>query len=311
MPSHSRRHFMTTSSFGAFSLLLPSSALTSMEEKKKRFSISLAQWSLHRSLQSGQLNHLDFAKKAASFGIYAIEYVNTFFKDKAGDAGYLAEMNRRAEGEGVKQLLIMIDGEGGLAEPDPVVRKKAVENHYKWVEAARTLGCHSIRVNAYGASDDPAVLHDAAVEGLGALALFAKSYRINVIVENHGGYSSDGQWLSAVMRDINMRNCGTLPDFGNFCIRRGDAAKGEKGCVQEYDRYQGVAELLPFAKAVSAKSYDFDADGHETTIDFARMMALVKDSRYSGYLGIEYEGSGMGEDEGIMATKKLLERLIA
>lgn len=278
---------------------------------ESKLKISLAQWSLHRALKEKRLDHLDFPAKAANtFGIHAIEYVNQFFKDKATDSAYLAEMNKRAEDVGVKQLLIMIDSEGGLAELDDAVRKTAIENHYKWVDAAKILGCHSIRVNAYGSSDDRSALHTAAVDGLGQLAVYAKPIGINVIVENHGGLSSDGQWLSGVMKEINMPNCGTLPDFGNFCIKSGDTGMGEKGCLQEYNIYQGVEELLPFAKAVSAKSFDFDTEGNETKIDFARMIKLIRKSGYSGYLGIEYEGSRLSEEEGILATKKLLEKFI-
>ena len=278
--------------------------------EEPRFKISLAQWSLHKALQAKKLDHLDFPKKATSLGINAVEYVNQFFKDKATDSAYLAEMNKRSGDLGVRQVLIMIDGEGGLAETDNTLRTQAVTNHYKWVEAAKTLGCHSIRVNAYGASDDPIALHAAAVDGLGTLASYAATVDINVIVENHGGLSSDGQWLAHVMKEINMPNCGTLPDFGNFCLKEGDDANGKRICVQEYDRYRGVQQLLPFAKGVSAKSYDFDKQGNETTIDYKRMADIIKASAYKGYIGIEYEGSRLSEDKGVLATKKLLEKLI-
>lgn len=317
MHSHwKRRSFIKTSLLSSAAMtILPGipSLLFAGEgaSSKDRFKISLAQWSLHKSLQSGKLDHLDFAKKTSeSFGIYAIEYVNQFFKDKANDSAYLSEMNKRAADHGVLQLLIMIDGEGGLAETDDSIRKAAVENHYKWVDAAKTLGCHSIRVNAFGSSGDAISLHQAAVDGLGHLATYAAPSGLNVIVENHGGLSSDGSWLSGVMKEINMPNCGTLPDFGNFCIRRGDSAKGEPLCLEEYDRYLGVEELLPYAKAVSAKSFDFDDKGYEITIDYPRMIRMLNTSAYHGYLGIEYEGSTLSEDEGIMATKKLLEKLI-
>ncbi|HSF88288.1 MAG TPA: sugar phosphate isomerase/epimerase family protein [Saprospiraceae bacterium] len=310
-----RRTFIKTGTLGTMALtLFPglSGYVSSLEPTSgPRFRISLAQWSLHRSLQNKSIDHLDFARVAAvDFGIYGIEYVNTFFKDKASDSPYLAEMNARAGDAGVEQLLIMIDGEGGLAELDDTTRKTAVTNHYKWVEAAKTLGCHSIRVNAYGVSDDGAALHTAAVDGLGMLASFAEKVGINVIVENHGGLSSDGKWLAGVIREVNMPGCGTLPDFGNFCLRHADDGMGHSNCAEEYDRYLGVEELMPFAKAVSAKSYDFDAAGNESTIDFQRMIAIVKKSGYKGYLGIEYEGSRLSEHEGIRATKKLLERLI-
>lgn len=268
------------------------------------FKISLAQWSLHRTLRKGDLDPLDFAKKAKEdFGIEAIEYVNQFYKDKAEDKAYLSEMNKRANDLGVKQLLIMIDGEGGLGETDMNTRNAAIENHYKWVEAAQFLGCHSIRVNAYGQGTAEEV-QSAAIDGLGRLATFAKDYGINVIVENHGGYSSNGQWLSKVMTEINMDNCGTLPDFGNFCIEQ-----KEDECIDEYDRYLGVQELMPFAKAVSAKTHDFNDEGFEIHTDYAKMLRIVKEAGFQGYLGIEYEGSKLSEDEGIRATKQLLERV--
>jgi len=280
-------------------------------KRDQRFRISLAQWSLHRALQSGELDHLDFAVRAArDFGILGVEYVNSFFKDKATDIVYLAEMNKRAEDHGVTQVLIMVDGEGDLAEHDETRRKEAVGLHHKWVDAAATLGCHSIRVNLFGASDDRETLRLAAVQSLGELAEYARPSGINVIVENHGGTSSDGGWLTKVIREVNMDNCGTLPDFGNFCIRREGGDRWSTACIEEYDRYRGVEEMLPYAKAVSAKSYDFDETGRETTIDFARMIDMVKSSAYSGWIGVEYEGSRLSEYEGIQATKKLLEGLL-
>ncbi len=312
MYSWDRRKFVKTTVLGVSAFtLIPACANKTMEQKKDkepRFKISLAQWSLHRTLNEKKLDHLDFAKMASqTFGIHAVEYVNQFFKDKATDAAYLEEMNKRASDLGVRQLLIMVDGEGGLAEPDDATRKTAVANNLKWVDAAKRLGCHSIRVNAFGTSDDPIAMHAAAVDGLGSLATYARPMGINVIVENHGGFSSDGQWLSGVMKEINKSNCGTLPDFGNFCIRREGGAQWEGKCIDEYDRYKGVEELLPYAKGVSAKSYDFDEQGNETTIDFSRMLDIVRNSAYSGYIGIEYEGSRLSENDGIIATKKLLE----
>ena len=268
------------------------------------FDISLAQWSLHKKLYGGKLDNLDFAKVAKEeFGIHAVEYVNQFFKDKAGDQGYLGEMKKRASDLGVKSLLIMIDGEGNLGDADEAKRTKAVENHHRWVEAAKFLGCHSIRVNAAsGGSYDEQV--DRAADGLAKLSEFAAKSDINVIVENHGGLSSNGQWLAQVIRKVNMDNCGTLPDFGNFTIHRG----GNGSEPIEYDRYLGMASLMPFAKAVSAKSHEFDADGNETKTDFEKMLTIMLDAGYNGYVGVEYEGGGLSESEGILATKKLLER---
>ena len=274
------------------------------------FKISLAEWSLHRALGRGKekatMDHLDFAARAKNeFGIEGVEYVNQFFKDKAKDMDYLKEMTKRADDNGVKQLLIMIDGEGGLAELDDKKRTQAVENHYKWIDAAKFLGCHSIRVNAFGIGTEEEVAK-AAVDGLGRLAERGAKAGLNIIVENHGGYSSNGAWLSNVMKQINLPNCGTLPDFGNFCIKRDSGKPWEGNCIEEYDRYKGIKEMMPFAKAVSAKSYDFGPDGEETKMDFTRILKIVKDAGYHAYIGVEYEGARLSEAEGIMATKNLL-----
>jgi len=271
------------------------------------FEISLAQWSLHSSIFDGKMDNLDFAPKAKrDFGISAVEYVNQFFADKAEDQNYLAEMKKRADDNGVKSLLIMVDREGRLAELDDQKRMEAVENHYKWVEAAKFLGCHSIRVNAGSSTGTAEEVKQTAIDGLGKLAEFSAQHGINVIVENHGGYSSNGQWLAEVIKGVGSDYCGTLPDFGNFCID--GSANPARECKEMYDRYKGVKELMPFAKGVSAKSYSFDADGNEETIDYQRMLKIVKDAGYTGHVGIEYEGQAP-EDEGIMATKKLLVRL--
>jgi L-ribulose-5-phosphate 3-epimerase len=258
------------------------------------FRISLAEWSLHRELASGKLDHLDFAKVTrAVFGIDAVEYVNTFFKDKANDVAYLAQMNRRAADSGVYQHLIMCDGEGRIGDPDSAKRRQAVENHYKWVTAAKTLGCATIRVNAAseGTADEQMKL---AADGLRRLCEFADPHRIDIVVENHGGLSSRGDWLVGVMRRVNHPRCGTLPDFGNF---------------DEYDRYKGVAEMMAFAKAVSAKTHDFDAKGNETTKDYRRLMRIVVDASYYSWVGIEYEGERLPERQGIAATLRLLQRV--
>jgi sugar phosphate isomerase/epimerase len=258
------------------------------------FRISLAEWSLHQTIFAGKLDNLDFPRAAKQqFGIEAVEYVNQFFKDKAQDADYIAELAKRAEDEGVTNVLIMCDGLGNLGDPDDKARTEAIEKHYPWVEAAKRLGCHSIRVNAAskGTFDEQQKL---AADGLARLSEFASQLDMNVIVENHGGLSSNGEWLAGVMKLVDRPNCGTLPDFGNF---------------HDYDRYRGVEELMPFAKGVSAKSHEFDAEGNEVRTDYARMMKLVLDAGYHGWVGIEYEGKGLAEPDGIMATKKLLERV--
>lgn len=273
-------------------------------EQKPLFDISLAQWSLHRRLRAGEMDNLDFAKVAKEdFGIDAIEYVNSFFFKKAKDKKYLGEMKQRSEDLGVKTLLIMVDREGKIGDPDAAKRAAAVDKHHKWVDAAKFLGCHSIRVNAASAGTYQQQVGYAA-DGLAKLSQFAAKSGINVIVENHGGLSSNGQWLAQVIRKVDMKNCGTLPDFGNFTINRGDA----DAAPIVYDRYLGMAALMPFAKAVSAKSYDFNEAGDETKIDFQAMLRIMVDAGYTGHVGIEYEGKKRSEMEGIAATKALLLR---
>lgn len=280
------------------------------------FQISLAEWSLHRALRKGDLDNLDFPAKAKNeFGINAVEYVNQFFMDKAQDKTYLGELKKRCADLGVTSVRIMIDEEGDLGNTDQAARSKAVENHYKWVEAAQFLGCTDIRVNARGEGTAEEVAA-AAADGLGKLTTFAKDYNIAIIVENHGGYSSNGEWLAGVMKTVNDNNCGTLPDFGNFCIKRTEPkdntieAYMETVCTEEYDMYKGVNEMMPFAKGVSAKSYAFDGQGNETKIDYAKMMQIVKDAGYTGYVGIEYEGVGnISEEEGIRKTLELLKKV--
>ncbi len=271
------------------------------------FKISLAEWSFHKALWEKNLDHLDFAAKASSMGIHAVEYVNQFFADKAEDLNYLDQMNTAAKDANVKQLLIMIDREGNLGDPDDTKRNEAVKNHHKWVHAAKYLGCHSIRVNAFGIGTADEV-KAAAVQGLGSLSEYAANENINVIVENHGSYSSDGKWLSDVMAQVNMSNCGTLPDFGNFCIEREGGAQWGAKCIKEYDKYKGVDEMMDYAKAVSAKANVFNAMGDEREIDFEKMLTIVKKHNYTGYVGIEYEGNELTEEEGILATKALLEK---
>ena len=296
-----RRTFLKDSSIllSSWSLLGLGACAGTAASRRPLFEISLAEWSLHRSLgRGGELTNLDFPRVSKELGVNAVEYVNTFFKDKAEDRDYIQTLKKTTEDLAVKNLLIMCDGEGDLGDPDEGRRTTAVENHYRWVVAARELGCHSIRVNARsrGTFEEQQAL---AAEGLRRLSEFGEQHEINVIVENHGGLSSNGAWLSGVMRMVDHPRCGTLPDFGNFNIGGGEV----------YDRYVGVEELMPWAKGVSAKSHDFDEEGNETQTDYLRMLKIVLDAGYEGYVGIEYEGSVLSERDGIIATRRLLERV--
>jgi L-ribulose-5-phosphate 3-epimerase len=301
-----RRQFLQVSGVAAAGIATTSlTGCATLGASKPWFEISLAEWSLHKALRAGKLTNLDFPKVARrDFDIHGVEYVNQFFKDKARDENYLRELKAICDGEGVQSVLIMCDGEGNLGDPSDTGRAKAVENHHKWAEAAKFLGCHSIRVNAatgnVGSFEEQ---QKRAADGLARLGEYTHTLGINTIVENHGGLSSNGAWLAGVMRMVNKPYVGTLPDFGNFYI---DRAKGE-----QYDRYQGTEELMPFAKGVSAKSHDFDAAGNEVHTDYRRMLQIVKAAGYRGYVGIEYEGTAIDEYAGVRATKKLLETVRA
>ena len=267
------------------------------------YKISLAEWSINKPLFGGQMQHLDFAKIAKGAGIDAIEYVNQFFKDKAKDTAYLREMNTRAQDEGVTQVLIMCDGEGNLGDPDASKRQTAVENHYKWVEAAKFLGAHTIRVNGYssGTADEQMKL---VADGLRKLVEFADPHGIDVVIENHGGLSSNAKWLVQTIRMVNHPRAGTLPDFGNFRIS-GPGRDTPDAQVESYDSYVGVTEMMPLAKGVSVKPRVWDFNGNSSDIDLLRMMKIVVDAGYRGHVGIEHGPDGHELD----AIKQLRQQL--
>ena len=294
-----RREFLTvTAGLGALSALGCSGL---GHAARGPFEISLAEWSLHRALYGNQMTNLDFPSVARrDYDIGVVEYVNSFFKDKARDERYLGELLVRCRDAGVTNRLIMIDGEGELAHADDAERRQAIENHRRWVDCAALLGCMAIRVNAAG-SGDPGEMQRRAADSLVQLANYGNDKKIAVIVENHGGWSSNGEWLAGVMKLAADPRVGTLPDFGNFNLGGG----------KTYDRYQGIAEMMPFAKAVSAKSHEFDERGEEVHTDYHRMLRIVTQAGYHEHVGIEYEGEKHSEAEGIRLTKALLEKVRA
>ncbi|TRW23815.1 sugar phosphate isomerase/epimerase [Flavobacterium zepuense] len=281
--------------------------------------LSLAQWSLHKAiLETKTLDPLDFAKKAKQLGFDAVEYVNQLYSIDQANAtasihNLVRELKKRSTDNGVQNVLIMIDGEGELAALSKASRNEAIGKHSRWVDAAAELGCKSIRVNLFGegAEKDFDVWKKTSIDGLGTLAQYAAKSNINVLVENHGGLSSDAGKLMQVIKAINLKNCGTLPDFGNFCMKREGGERWGTPCIDEYDKYKGVLEMMPFAHGVSAKSFDFDANGNETTIDYFKMLKVVKEAGYKGRIGVEYEGSRLSEEDGIKATKALLLKAVA
>lgn len=272
----SRRRFLTQSGLALGAAAIPSSVRSADEPL---FKISLAQWTINPELKSGKVDNLDFAKVAHDHGIFAIEYVNQFFMDKAGDEGYLAEMKKRADDHGVKSLMIMCDREGNIGDPDEAKRNQTVENHHKWIDAAKFLGCHSIRVNA-GSSGTWEEQVNLAADGLAKLTEYGAAQEMNVIVENHGGLSSNGDWLAEVITKVDHERCGTLPDFGNFRIKDGES----------YDSYEGIRKLMPWAKGVSVKDRVWDGESNQSDLDYDRMLKIVLDSGFSGYCGIEHGG---------------------
>jgi sugar phosphate isomerase/epimerase len=302
----------TVGSYAAQNLFTEQNLKGGMLSAEPFFKLSLAQWSLNKAIQNGGMNPYLFAEKAHEYGFEGLEYVSQLYTDVtkaknkvSAHKNFITQSNEKAKNHGLENLLIMIDDEGDLSVKSKSERNQGVENHKIWVETAAALGCHSIRINLFGTNNKEAWA-EYSKESLKALGTFAAKHNINILVENHGYLSSDASLLMQVINDVNLPNCGTLPDFGNFCLEREGGARWDANCVREYDRYQGVEELMPRAFAVSAKSHNFDAEGNETNTDYKRMLQIVKNAGFNGYIGVEYEGDKLTEEEGIMATKNLL-----
>lgn len=314
-PMTTRRNFIKNTILGAGAIMIaPSLDLKTIQ--KSGLEISLAEWSLHRALEAGKIDHLAFPSIARKdYNISVVEYVNGFFggskmdfKEAGKNNNYLNELLKRSKDAGVINHLIMVDDEGPLALPDDKLRIASVDDHKKWIEAAKLLGCLTVRVNLHGDGTSEAK-KTASIDSLGRLGEFAKTMNINVVVENHGNESSNGAWIADIMKQVNRTNVGTLPDFGNFCLSDPwGTTQGE--CKENYDRYQGVTEMLPFAKGVSAKTYDFDSNGEQPKMDYKRLIDIVRVSGFKGYIGVEYEGNTQPEEEGIRKTKLLIEKYL-
>ena len=282
--------------------------------KDSFFKTSLAQWSIHNSIREDGLSPYEFAKIAHELGFEGLEYVNALYSDVTNSEDkasameeFITRNNDLAAKYNLKNVLIMIDGEGDLASSNPEERMIAVENHKLWIDAASKMNCSAIRINLKGEKEIENWIK-YSVESFGALGEYAKPLNINVIVENHGGLSSNASLLMKVINQVNLENCGTLPDFGNFCMSEGYGSLKENNCKDLYDPYLGVSEMLPKAFGLSAKSYAFDSNGDETSLDYYRLLSIAKDAGYNGFIGVEYEGNILSEKDGIIATKKLLEK---
>jgi sugar phosphate isomerase/epimerase len=310
----SRRSFIKKTTLGAVGLTtttaLPLSLNSFLLNSLALPKISLAQWSLHRAFTEGRLQAENFAAIAKNtFNISAVEYVNQFYVQKANDEGFWNQMKRNADNEGVQSLLIMVDDEGFLGDANLAKRKKAVENHYKWIHAAKLMGCHSIRINAFTNATEPSEIRTALVKGVGSLAMYGKKEGIHILIENHGFHTSDADFMVGIIKEVNNTYLGTLPDFGNWCLNAEWGSTQGNTCTQVFNPYDGVSKFLPYAKGVSAKSYDFNDAGYDTVIDYPKLLKLVKEDAYDGYIGIEYEGTTLGEEAGIRATKALIEKV--
>lgn len=309
----SRRSFIKKAVLGAAAVSVPSYAtyasnILSTENSISELKISLAQWSLNKAFFEGELDPVNFASIAKNqYDIHAIEYVNAFYKELGNDEKFWHQMKQNADKEDVKSLLIMVDDEGDLGNPKDSKRKTAVENHYKWINAAKILGCHSIRVNAFGKAD-MATLSVTLADGLSSLSAYGQKEGVNVLIENHGLHTSNASFIVDIIKKVNNPYLGTLPDFGNWCLNKEWGSTQNNVCNNVYDRYKGLKEFLPYAKGVSAKSYDFDIDGNETIMDYSRLLKTVKESDFEGYIGIEYEGERLSPPEGIKATKTLIDK---
>jgi sugar phosphate isomerase/epimerase len=340
MPSSSRRRFLRNVAIGAAGLSISSAGLSLASSLPPRvlndpeprptpsnpdlfFKIALSQFSFASQFWTKKLDPLDFPAKSKELGIIGLDYCSMFYVGKAKDAAFLADLKKRSADAGTYNLRIMVDGEGVLGDLNDTNRLKAVENHYKWIDAAASLGCSMIRVNVEG-EGAPGDVAKAAVDSLGRLIEYGRTTNTDVIVENHVGISCNGAWLAGVMKQLNSPHGGTLADFGNFCINRTKpetqdiAGYMKTKCLEEYDRYKGITELMPYAKGVHAKTHLFTADGNDQETDFNRMFKIIKDSGFTGWVSIEYEGGlikmyskddrYLDDYAGTTATKSLVEK---
>ena len=265
------------------------------KDDPNRFQIGIQEYTFHRWIKSGKLTHLDYPGLVKrELGITHIEYWNRPFNGKHTDKAFVGELVKCTTGEGMKNVLILVDAKNQLDAKDAAQRDRAVDEHKGWIDCAAQLGCDAIRVNCRSGGDKQENLKNAGL-GLGALCDYAKDTPVKVVIEPHGGHSQDPDWLLAAMKEIDRPNAGLLPDFNNF---------------GKYDRYDGVTKSLPFAPAVCAKALKFDEQGNEVNTDYFRMLKIVYESDYSGVISIEFEGHGIDPVEGSRQTKTLIERAL-
>ena len=329
---NSRRKFLKNT-FSVFSTTLLAPNLFAKKIDKSKMDIGLQMYSFAPLIMQGKFDLLGFPDLVKNtYGINGAEYWSIPFMGRENDRDFLNDLKRRSDDNGVDNLIILVDDidiktmQSGpsLASSNKNDRDTAIDYHKKWVDVAKNIGCHSIRINLRSEEENDQKILENSSESISKLIEFSKQDIISIVIENHGGITGDADWLVSLMKNVDSKHLGTLPDFGtyNFCIKRGNLnfQSLSENCEDQYDKYLGVKKLMPYAKGVSAKSHEFDKDGEELSTNYSRMIKIISESNYKGYITIEYEGAMKGmfggegtylsPHEGILATKKLINKYL-
>ena len=329
---NSRRKFLKNT-FSVFSTTLLAPNLFAKKIDKSKMDIGLQMYSFAPLIMQGKFDLLGFPDLVKNtYGINGAEYWSIPFMGRENDKDFLNDLKRRSDDIGVDNLIILVDDidiktmQSGpsLASSNKNDRDTAIDYHKKWVDVAKNIGCHSIRINLRSEEENDQKILENSSESISKLIEFSKQDNISIVIENHGGITGDADWLVSLMKNVDSKHLGTLPDFGtyNFCIKRGNLnfQSLSENCEDQYDKYLGVKKLMPYAKGVSAKSHEFDKDGEELSTNYSRMIKIISESNYKGYITIEYEGAMKGmfggegtylnPHEGILATKKLINKYL-
>ena len=330
--NYSRRKFLKNT-FSVYSTTLLAPNLFANNIDKSKLDIGLQMYSFAPLIMQGKFDLLGFPDLVKNtYGINGAEYWSIPFMGRENDKDFLNDIKRRSDDNGVDNLIILVDDidiktmQSGpsLASSNKNDRDTAIDYHKKWIDVAKEIGCHSIRVNLKSDESDNKKILDNSSESISRLIEFSKQDNISIVIENHGGITADADWLVSLIKNVDNKYVGTLPDFGdyNFCVDRGALNFDDIGkvCKNQYDKYLGVKKLMPYAKGVSAKSHEFGKDGEELSTNYSRMIKIISESNYKGYITIEYEGAMMGmfggegtylnPHEGILATKKLINKYL-
>ena len=277
---------------GAGNMSLPGKAAAA--DRPTKDDISLAAWSLVREFREGKWKNLDLPRICREdFGINGLEFVNSFFE--LPTERYLNQLKKNAAEHGVTLVLIMVDGEGNMSAMEKKERMQAALNHRKWVDIAASLGCHAIRCNVGGPSKDyDQDTMKRAADSFGNLVEYASQYPLNVILENHGGASSNPDMMIGLMKAINSPNFGTLPDFGN---------------IYEFDRYESIRKLVAYAKGISVKT-KFKPNGTHPDYDLEKLLKICMEEGYHGFYGIEQESPDANSWQAVRWSKAVIDRVV-